>query len=417
MPGTNFPTSLDDDTSLIVVTDITTDVLAVHHNYLKDAVKAIETKFGVGADTPTSGEFLVGNTAAGSSHWRVLADADIPNLTGKTYNGLTLTAAATGFTIAGGTTSKTLTVPLDASVAGTYTGDQDLSGYLLKSTYDANSILIATSDNTPIALTVGASTIVGRKATGDIVALTATETRTILNVADGATANAKATAAELNAGTDDAKFATALAIAGRAEKDGWTPARGTWTYASATTITVASGAAAIYQIGDKLRWKQGGGYLYGTIIAVADTLLTLATNNNYAVVTPAAITDNYYSHIQNPMGFPDWFAYTPVWTGFSADPTGIVASFSIFQGKCTVVLGAAAGGTSSTIGLTVTLPVTPTTSTYVIVPVINNSLDEAVGVLAITAATTTADVYRSAFAAWTDSNVKRFNKVVFTYDI
>ena len=31
-------------------------------------------------------------------------------LSGKTYNGLTLTAAATGFTIAGGTTSKTLTI-------------------------------------------------------------------------------------------------------------------------------------------------------------------------------------------------------------------------------------------------------------------------------------------------------------------
>lgn len=44
-------------------------------------------------------------------------------LTGSTYNGLTLTALATGFTISGGTTSKTLTVPLDASVSGTNTGD------------------------------------------------------------------------------------------------------------------------------------------------------------------------------------------------------------------------------------------------------------------------------------------------------
>ena len=48
-------------------------------------------------------------------------------LTALTYNGLTITAVATGFTIAGGTTSKTLTVPLDASVSGTNTGDQTLS--------------------------------------------------------------------------------------------------------------------------------------------------------------------------------------------------------------------------------------------------------------------------------------------------
>ncbi len=38
-------------------------------------------------------------------------------------NSLSLTAVAIGFTIAGGTTSKTLTVPLDASVSGTNTGD------------------------------------------------------------------------------------------------------------------------------------------------------------------------------------------------------------------------------------------------------------------------------------------------------
>lgn len=83
---------------------------------------------------------------------------------------------------------------------------------LEKSLYDANSILYATTDNTPVALTVGASTIVGRKSTGNIVALTATETRTILNVADGATANSKATGAEVDTGTDDTKFVTVKAI-------------------------------------------------------------------------------------------------------------------------------------------------------------------------------------------------------------
>lgn len=49
--------------------------------------------------------------------------------TATTVNGLTFTAQATGFTIAGGTVSKTLTVPLDASVSGTNTGDQtNISG-------------------------------------------------------------------------------------------------------------------------------------------------------------------------------------------------------------------------------------------------------------------------------------------------
>jgi hypothetical protein len=41
-----------------------------------------------------------------------------------------MTEQAIGFTLAGGTTSKTLTVPLDASVSGTNTGDQDITGKL-----------------------------------------------------------------------------------------------------------------------------------------------------------------------------------------------------------------------------------------------------------------------------------------------
>lgn len=49
-------------------------------------------------------------------------------LDGSTLNvdafALTLTPLSVGFTIAGGTTSKTLTVPLDATVSGTNTGDQ-----------------------------------------------------------------------------------------------------------------------------------------------------------------------------------------------------------------------------------------------------------------------------------------------------
>lgn len=51
-----------------------------------------------------------------------------------------------------------------------------------KALYDANTVLYATTDNTPVALTVGASTIVGRKASGDIVALTGSEAATIVGL-------------------------------------------------------------------------------------------------------------------------------------------------------------------------------------------------------------------------------------------
>ena len=58
----------------------------------------------------------------------VLASLDgSENLTNKTINGLTLTPAAIGFSIAGGTISKTISLTDDATISGTNTGDQTIS--------------------------------------------------------------------------------------------------------------------------------------------------------------------------------------------------------------------------------------------------------------------------------------------------
>jgi len=83
---------------------------------------------------------------------------------------------------------------------------------MLNSVADENSVLYATVNDTPAALAMAASTFVARLAAGNIVAATVGEVQTLLNVAAGATANEKATDAELDTGTDDAKFATAKAL-------------------------------------------------------------------------------------------------------------------------------------------------------------------------------------------------------------
>jgi len=107
--------------------------------------------------------------------------------------------------------------------------------------------------------------------------------------------------------------------------DGWTAATGTWTYASASTITVPSGAASIYQRGDKIKFTQTTAK-YAIIIDVADTLLTIAVNNDYTVAN-AAITSPYYSHASNPLGFPSAFNYTPTYTFTAgAAPSGAVSN-------------------------------------------------------------------------------------------
>lgn len=57
--------------------------------------------------------------------------------------------------------------------------------FVEKSTYNVNTILAATADDTPVPLTVAASTVVGRKSTGDIAALSMADLRTELSNLDG----------------------------------------------------------------------------------------------------------------------------------------------------------------------------------------------------------------------------------------
>ncbi|MHC1773855.1 MAG: hypothetical protein AB9834_00440 [Lentimicrobium sp.] len=88
----------------------------------------------------------------------------------------------------------------------------NIDGALIKNDFDANTILKADTDNNPVPLTVGEQTFVGRKTGSTIAALTPAEARVILNVADGATANAVCTGAEIDTGTDNVKYASPLAI-------------------------------------------------------------------------------------------------------------------------------------------------------------------------------------------------------------
>ncbi len=405
--ATNYPISIDDTTTMPVVTDNVTIVTASHHNNQSDALQAVETKLGTGASTATDGKFLVGNTTAGSSQWRTIASTDIPDISGTyapaskgvtngdshdhsggdggqiaysslsgtptiptkatgaeintgtddakfatskaiedsnlarttdklsafanttsaelanvisdetgsgklvfgtsptlvtptlgvatatSLNKVTLTAPATSATLTiaeGKTFTASNTVTLTATDGSTlaigtggtlgtaaYTASTNYAtaaqgttadNAVPKSLYDANSILYATTDNTPVALTVGASTIVGRKSSGDIVALTATETRTILNVADGATANTKATGAEVDTGTDDTKFVTPKAMTDSSY------VKSTDNIATASNIADNTGTTTTV-----LHGNAAGSPAFGAVVEADITLADNTTNN------------------------------------------------------------------------------------------------------------------------------------------
>ena len=86
-------------------------------------------------------------------------------------------------------------------------------------------------------------------------------------------------------------------------QQGWLDFGVTATYGSATTITVPSGAAAKYAVGDKIKLTQTT-VKYFYVTAVADTVLTVTGGTDYTVAN-AAITSPYYSKAASPVGFPN----------------------------------------------------------------------------------------------------------------
>lgn len=115
---------------------------------------------------------------------------------------------------------------------------------------------------------------------------------------------------------------------------------GSWSYASSTTITVPSGAASLYAVGDQVRLKQGGGYKYFFVTGVADTTLTVRAGTDYTVAN-AAITNAAYSK-GNGAGFPGVFNYTPtIGYGAGTPPTSAsitTATFAIARRVMNLVI-------------------------------------------------------------------------------
>lgn len=175
-----FPASLD---NLTPVVDGVSQVMAADVNDLQAAIEAIEAKLGIDASAVTSSLDYLIKAAADPGHTHTAYSPTSHNHTG-------VYAPVLG-------ADDNYVTDVEKTAIGTI-GDK-----VAKSLYDAYSILYADTDNTPAALTVAASTIVGRKATGGIVALTATELRAILNVADGAEVNVNA---DWNAVSGDAQI-------------------------------------------------------------------------------------------------------------------------------------------------------------------------------------------------------------------
>jgi len=189
----------------------------------------------------------------------------------------------------------------------------------------------------------------------------------------------------------------------------WQTANQTWARASSTTITVPAGAASIYSVGDKIRFKQNAGtYVYFYVVAVADTVLTLTGGTDYTVANET-ITANDYSKLTSPVGFPQSFAFTTVPSGWSGTPTqscrfslnGMVLHFEY-----------SVSGTSNNVATSITLPIASKRASDS--HCVGEDNDAAVVIpsqVKTTAASTTLTFFKQAGTAdgWTASGTKSVN--------
>lgn len=139
------------------------------------------------------------------------------------------------------------------------------------------------------------------------------------------------------------------------KNNGWNKVGDTWTYASANSINVPSGAANFYSVGDSIAYTQGT-VKYAKITSVADTLLGVTGGDDYVVANSAI--SNIYVAKGRASGFPAYFNYTPTEVGWSS-LTIQKAWFSIHDRDVFMTLRMV--GTSDDTNARASLPVTPAT--------------------------------------------------------
>ena len=137
---------------------------------VQDAIEEVASEVAA-AGAPTNAPYLTTVAVAGLSA-EVPVGATPGGELGGTWAAPTVDASHSGSTHAATQAAAEATAAAALS--------SGLAGKVDKATLDANSVLYAVTDDTPAALAVAASRVVGRKATGDVVALTAAELLAIL---------------------------------------------------------------------------------------------------------------------------------------------------------------------------------------------------------------------------------------------
>lgn len=134
--------------------------------------------------------------------------------------------------------------------------------------------------------------------------------------------------------------------------DGWIPVASTWTYASSASVKESGDVRYKYSRGDRVKIVQGTNkffYVNSTSYSAPNTTISLIGGSDYSVAN-AAITAAYFSHDENPVGFPHWFNWTATFNGWSSNPANGIYRFRISGNAVDVSIAQPSNGTSNATG-------------------------------------------------------------------
>jgi hypothetical protein len=147
-------------------------------------------------------------------------------------------------------------------------------------------------------------------------------------------------------------------------EDGWVIISDSLTYVSSSSFTVPGNQTALFQKGTKIKLTDSTVkyfYVTSSVYSAPNTTITITGGDDYAL-SGGAITLPYYSYVENPVGFPDWFNYTPTITGLATTViSSVVIGHSVFCIKGQTVFYKVTAtftiGTAASQSIMVTVPV------------------------------------------------------------
>ena len=134
--------------------------------------------------------------------------------------------------------------------------------------------------------------------------------------------------------------------------DGWIYDTDTWTYVSATSFKI-TGKDVRYRFpnGTKIKLVQSSTTKYFYVVATSytsgNTIVTVTGGSDYALAN-ATICGQAYSYAAAPQNFPQWFNYTPTYTGWTSGTVTGTFKYSVIGNIVFLLIDMTAGTSNST---------------------------------------------------------------------